>query len=207
MKGAAQLFSSAKTGGTDNWGTPQAFYDVLNEEFGFELDPCANAENAKAPYFSIDEGVDGLEQDWKGQTAFVNFPYSQANEWADKCISEASKRTTEPMWQSIGAATSTSDSCVVVLCAARTDAKWWQSLAAVADEVRFIKGRLAFVGPDGAGQSATFPSSVIVLRPGLFKNMEIVKEVVGRARKEREREYETRFTLWELPSEVRRGVA
>lgn len=201
MKGAAQLFSSAKTGGTDAWGTPQAFYDLLHEEFDFTLDPCASADNAKAPYFSIDEGVDGLKQDWSGHTVFCNFPYSQANDWAAKIVHETYKHTAHD-------GSSHKDACVVVLCAARTDAKWWQQLAAVADEVRFIKGRLAFVGADGVGQSATFPSSVIIIRPGHWKNMEVCKTVVekrGRAR-ELETERETRFTLWELPSEIRRSA-
>lgn len=27
---------------TDEWGTPQYLYDVLDAEFGFEVDVCAN---------------------------------------------------------------------------------------------------------------------------------------------------------------------
>ena len=37
------LFSSTK----EDWATPQDFFDKLNEEFHFVLDPCADAENAK----------------------------------------------------------------------------------------------------------------------------------------------------------------
>lgn len=37
------LFSSA----TDEWSTPNAFFQALNAEFRFELDVCATAENAK----------------------------------------------------------------------------------------------------------------------------------------------------------------
>lgn len=34
------MFSSK----TDQWATPQAFFDELNREFSFTLDPCADAK-------------------------------------------------------------------------------------------------------------------------------------------------------------------
>ena len=37
------LFSSTK----EDWATPQDFFNKLDEEFHFDLDPCADAENAK----------------------------------------------------------------------------------------------------------------------------------------------------------------
>ncbi len=56
------LFSS----NTDLWATPQDFFDKLNEEFHFNLDPCALPENAKCTkYFTPAE--DGLKQNWGGQ--------------------------------------------------------------------------------------------------------------------------------------------
>ncbi len=187
MKGRDQLFSSAKTGGTDTWSTPQPFYDVLYEEFGFTLDPCANADNAKAAYFSIDEGVDGLEQDWGDNVVFVNFPYSDAKRWSAKCIDAAHKGAT-----------------VVVLCAARTDTGWWQDLVNVAEEVRFVKGRLAFDnGKPNSATSATFPSSVIVLLPGL--NQTLVEDLAQPNNEGNHFVGLTRLTLWEVPPEVRRG--
>ena len=45
------LFSS----NTDLWATPQDFFDKLNDEFHFTLDPCALPENHKCPtYFTPD---------------------------------------------------------------------------------------------------------------------------------------------------------
>jgi hypothetical protein len=41
------LFSSA----TDEWPTPQAFFDKLNRRYRFTLDPCATPENATAANF------------------------------------------------------------------------------------------------------------------------------------------------------------
>ena len=55
------LYSSA----TDQWATPQAFFDELNEEFGFTLDPCALPSNAKcAKYYTPTDN--GLLQDLGG---------------------------------------------------------------------------------------------------------------------------------------------
>lgn len=55
------MFSSA----TDMWSTPQSFYDTLNSEFNFNLDPCATSNNAKCDRFFTKE-MNGLNQDWGG---------------------------------------------------------------------------------------------------------------------------------------------
>lgn len=48
---------------SDEWPTPQWLFDALNQQFGFNLDPCATHDNAKcARYFTRVE--DGLAQDW-----------------------------------------------------------------------------------------------------------------------------------------------
>ena len=50
---------------TDNWATPQDFFDELKKEFDFTLDPCASEENHKCEkYFTKED--DGLSQDWGG---------------------------------------------------------------------------------------------------------------------------------------------
>ena len=48
------------------WETPQYFFDQLDSEFHFDLDPCALPENAKCKRFFTPED-DGLQQDWGGQ--------------------------------------------------------------------------------------------------------------------------------------------
>lgn len=50
---------------SDEWATPQDFYNKLDEEFDFDLDPCANDANHKTEeYFSTDD--DGLSKNWGG---------------------------------------------------------------------------------------------------------------------------------------------
>lgn len=75
---------------SDLWITPQEFYDELDEEFHFTLDPCSTDENAKCKnHFTIKEN--GLLQDWKGHNVFCNPPYSQIKEWVEKCYAEGQK--------------------------------------------------------------------------------------------------------------------
>lgn len=55
------LFSSR----TDEWATPQDFFNVLDKEFNFDLDPCANDTNHKCKkYFT--KADDGLSKTWGG---------------------------------------------------------------------------------------------------------------------------------------------
>ena len=134
---------------SEDWATPQAFFDTLNAEFHFDLDAAATAENAKCPVF-IDKAVDTLASaHWVawGKRIFCNPPYGrEIGKWFAKAR-EA---------QAEGA-------LVVMLAHARTDTKWWhEHVQGIASEVRFVKGRLRF--GDGK-QSAPFPSAVIIYRP------------------------------------------
>jgi phage N-6-adenine-methyltransferase len=129
-------FSSA----SDNWATPQYFFDQLDREFGFNLDVCASAENAKtARYFDV--AKDGLSQEWRG-IVWCNPPYGrEIGKWIKKAYES-----------------SLQGSVVVCLVPARTDTKWWHDYA-MKGEIRFIKGRLKF---GDSKNSAPFPSAVIV---------------------------------------------
>jgi phage N-6-adenine-methyltransferase len=134
-------FSSA----TNEWATPQAFFDELNAEFRFTLDPCCTHENAKcARHFTAAE--DGLKESWAYERVFMNPPYGrEIGKWMKKAYESSNL---------LG-------SLVVCLVPARTDTHWWHDFAAKG-EVRFIRGRLKF--GDGKN-SAPFPSAVVIFRP------------------------------------------
>lgn len=51
------MFSSK----TDLWATPQDFFDKINSVFRFNLDVCANEENAKCERF-FTKADDGLQK-------------------------------------------------------------------------------------------------------------------------------------------------
>ena len=142
MENIAVMFSSK----TNDWSTPQDFYDELNNEFGFTLDPCADEYNHKCnKYFT--EGDDGLLQDWGGEIVFCNPPYGKAiKDWVRKAYIEGCKPNTT----------------VVMLIPARTDTQYFHDyIYHETKEIRFIKGRLKFGDSKNA---APFPSMVVVYR-------------------------------------------
>jgi site-specific DNA-methyltransferase (adenine-specific) len=127
---------------TVEWSTPQEFFDVLDKEFKFNLDPCATNENAKCVKFYTEED-DGLVQDWKGARVFCNPPYGRViGDWVKKCATGGGKLT-------------------VALLPARTDTRWFHDYIYNKAEIRFIKGRLKF---GGHKNSAPFPSMVVIFR-------------------------------------------
>ena len=135
------MFSST----TDLWATPQDFFDKLNEEFHFTLDPCATPENAKCErYFTKEQ--DGLKQNWGGAKVFCNPPYgSEIKKWVRKCYEESRKPNT----------------VVVMLIPARTDTTYFHDYIYHKAELRFVRGRLKF---GDSKQGAPFPSMVVAFK-------------------------------------------
>jgi|15BtaG_2_1085339.scaffolds.fasta_scaffold00008_86 site-specific DNA-methyltransferase (adenine-specific) len=135
------------TSNSDEWGTPDAFMEVLNQRFGdFTLDPCCTINSAKAPNF-ITSNENGLTKDWSGNV-YMNPPYSSVSKWIDKAIFETASGNTDR---------------VVCLVPARTATKWFYRAAIEASEVLFVHGRLSFENPVNKNKnSAPFPSVVIV---------------------------------------------
>lgn len=135
--------SALFTSTTYEWATPQAFFDALDAEFGFTLDPCATPTNAKcSTFFTISD--DGLAQSWAGHVVFMNPPYGrQIRRWVRKAYESALAGAT-----------------VVCLLPARTDTTWWHDHV-MKGEVRFVRGRLKF---GNASNAAPFPSAVVVFR-------------------------------------------
>jgi phage N-6-adenine-methyltransferase len=124
------------------WETPKDFFDNIDNEFHFTLDPCATPETAKCKKFYTKED-DGLKQDWTGEIVFCNPPYgSEIKNWVEKCSKENAK--------------------VVMLIPARTDTKYFHEFIYQKPdvEIRFIKGRLKFGGKQKG--SAPFPSMLVI---------------------------------------------
>ena len=133
------MFSSK----TDQWATPQDFFDKLDEEFHFTLDPCADEFNHKCNTYFTEE-IDGLTQDWSGHTVFCNPPYgSVIKEWVKKCHDESDEHHIT----------------VVMLIPARTDTQYFHKYIYGKSEIRFIQGRLKF---GNSKNSAPFPSMVVI---------------------------------------------
>jgi len=137
-----ELMFSSKT---DMWSTPQVFFDLLDKEFHFTLDPCATKDNAKCKKFYT-ESDDGLKQNWGGHTVFCNPPYGrEIGKWVQKCSEESKKQNT----------------LCIMLIPARTDTKWFHQYIYGKAEIRFIKGRLKF---GDCKNSAPFPSMIVIFK-------------------------------------------
>ena len=79
---------------TDQWATPDDFFKELDQEFHFNLDPCADEQNPKCEkYFTKEDN--GLSKDWGGYRVFCNPPYGRAiTDWVEKAYREGTKDNT-----------------------------------------------------------------------------------------------------------------
>lgn len=133
------------------WGTPQELFDQLDQEFHFTVDCCATVKNAKCTRFwseapeEFSEGVNGLEQDWTGETVWMNPPYGrEIYAWTRKARTSGAE-------------------VVVGLLPASTDLAWWHDdVLTVGAEVRYLRGRVRFM-TDGSYRASGFFASLIVI--------------------------------------------
>jgi phage N-6-adenine-methyltransferase len=129
----------------NTWETPIEFFNELNREFNFTLDPCCETSTAKCSKYYTKED-DGLSKNWQGETVFCNPPYGrEIYDWVEKCSVEGNKPNTT----------------VVMLIPSRTDTRWFHEFIHGKAEIRFIKGRLKF---GNSKNSAPFPSMVVIFR-------------------------------------------
>ncbi len=129
------------------WSTPADLFAELDREFGFGLDVCATADNAKCERF-FTRADNGLAQPWEG-VCWMNPPYGRTiGQWVRRAADAAKAGAT-----------------VVCLLPARTDTAWWHDVVAVhSSDVRLLRGRLKF---GGSRSGAPFPSAVVVFRPDI----------------------------------------
>ena len=130
------------TSNSDEWETPQELYTALNRRFKFTLDPCSTKENHLCnKYFTKEDN--GLSKEWKGETVFVNPPYSKIKQWVEKCYKEHEKNGTT----------------VVMLIPSRTDTRYFHDYIYHKADIEFIKGRLHF---SNSKNNAPFPSMIVI---------------------------------------------
>jgi phage N-6-adenine-methyltransferase len=134
------LFSSDSI----EWETPQWLFDLLDDRYHFSLDVCATKENAKCWNYYTEQD-NGLKRKWSG-VCWCNPPYGrEIGDWVDRAAQQIKYKRVQ--W-------------IVMLLPCRTDTKWWhRSVQPAALSIRFIEGRLKFVGAAGA---APFPSVIAV---------------------------------------------
>lgn len=110
----------------DHWQTPEWLYQQLNNEFCFDFDPCPN-----------NPSFDGLSIEW-GESNYVNPPYNRFDKplWIKKTYDEWKKGKT----------------CVMLIPSCTSSIAFHEYILPHA-EIRFLKGRIAFVSPGVARNS------------------------------------------------------
>ena len=119
---------------SDNWATPKEFYEKLDLEFAFDFDPCPLNIN------TITKENDGLLIEW-GNRNFVNPPYSRQlkEKFVLKAIEESKKGKLS-----------------VMLLPVSTSTKLFHDhILPNAYDIRFIKGRIKFLGVNTKGEYVT----------------------------------------------------
>jgi site-specific DNA-methyltransferase (adenine-specific) len=113
---------------SDNWATPRALYDALNAEFNFDYDPCPL------------NGRGGLDGDW-GERNFINPPYSRKlkESFVKKAVEQSKKGKL----------------CVMLLPVSTSTALFHDWIKPHAREIRFIRGRVRFLGTNTKGEYVT----------------------------------------------------
>lgn len=144
---------------TDAWRTPPDLYTILDAEFGFLVDAACESHNQLAPIgLCADRGEDALLLPWhaRGGPVWCNPPYSRIRPWLEQGIRAG---RVVP---------------VVMLIPADTSTRWWfECVAHLASEVRFLVGRVRFRAADGAphqprgggGSGLSTPSVLVIYRP------------------------------------------
>lgn len=134
--------------------TPLELFHLLDQEFHFTLDVCANTLNAKVVQF-FSKAENGLAQSWAYETCWMNPPYGKAlPEWMRKAKHESHHN----------------EATVVALVPCRTDTRWFWDYC-FDEEIRLIKGRLRFKRGLYDGKytakdfGAPFPSMLVIFRP------------------------------------------
>lgn len=112
-------FTKSRISKSDDWRTPKHIYDMLDDEFHFNDDPCPIGGNG------------GLDREW-GTSTFFNPPYSKPEPWVKKAYEESLK-----------------GKIIVGLLRGDTSTRWFHRWVYNKAEIRFIEGRLKFnnVGP------------------------------------------------------------
>lgn len=148
----------------NSWETPKALYDHLDTEFGFWIDAACTTENRLCMYGYTKE-KDAMVQNWYEDAVkfsdgweypciFLNPPYSggMINHFMAKALEESKK-----------------GAIVVCLVPVQSDAAWWHDYVMSASEIRFIRGRVKYVGYDENGKRITnspmFTSCIVIFAP------------------------------------------
>lgn len=136
-----------------DWATPRALFEMLDREFHFTLDVCAEEKTTTCEEWF---GAGALDRAWvpvKDGAVWCNPPYGRGlSDWVEKAYREAE----------------TNFQTVVMLLPARTDTRWFHSYCLNKAEIRFLSGRLEFDDRPTTRGRCPFPSIIVIFRPSKY---------------------------------------
>lgn len=143
------LFSSKR----NNWTTPKELFNILDNQFHFTLDACADEYNHLCDkYYTEQDSC--LNHSFENEVVFMNPPYSRnMRVFIKKCYDEARIHNAK----------------IVLLVPSRTDTQWFHNYIynRFNVQIEFIKGRLHF---DNSIQGAPFPSMLVYFNIDRFQH-------------------------------------
>ena len=119
--------------GNQDIRTPIWFFDKLNRQFNFNLDPCDSIEKPSwlgINAYNLGRNEDGLIEEWNGNI-FVNPPWNNIFPWIRKAEAELFLENAR---------------FIVLLVPSRTETKWFHHLleSEYLLNHRFLKSRMTF---------------------------------------------------------------
>ena len=139
---------------TSDHRTPVDLFEQMSSEVGgFDLDAAASDENHLVDnYFTIRDNALSDLNEWRGKV-WCNPPYNNTIEWVKKAHFESGHSIFNESHASI----------VWMLLPVRSCTRWFHEwVMPFASEIRFIKGRLTFTGPNQLdNNSAPFGSMLV----------------------------------------------
>lgn len=139
---------------SDNWETPKYILEPLNDEFNFTFDPCPICWEEEIP-----PEKNGLLIEW-GERNFINPPYSRKlkEAFVKKGIEEMKKGKL----------------CVFLIPVSTSTILFHDYiLPNITEPIRFLKGRVKFIGFNSQGEKVTdrcgMHDSMIVIFDGEVK--------------------------------------
>jgi len=137
----------------DEWETPQVLWDLLDNQYSFGLDCCANYNNTKSKFFAPDFiSINSQSLLVKnGECCWMNPPFSKAYEMFKHFFKVVSKG-------------------VVIYRCDNIETKIWQDIILKnASWIFIFKGRISYEGMEGKG--SRFPSALIGFNVDPPKNL------------------------------------
>ncbi|CAN5277416.1 hypothetical protein BH10PSE14_BH10PSE14_18760 [soil metagenome] len=135
---------------SDNRFTSPTFIKAIEQSFGrIGFDPCWHRASAVRPlaYLDVRRGDDGLRDDWSGNVAFVNPPWSNQKRWIERAHDQ---------WLCGNVVTA------ICLVPAKTDTRLFHHVLSKDADVYFIEGRPHFFRENGKSE-ATMVSAMVVM--------------------------------------------